>query len=514
MTEPKEVDGSRRVFYTNEKGQLHRYAHVIKDPLTKYYELSKKYFFSSYENLKILSTDTFKITTKLDFDRYLPIDKFKIYDFYHKKYYIIYFTKHPLLYDTGLVYDASSKDESPIALYKKNVLIKISPHYSDEKIEKLELEFNSYIPWDDYDEDDGRNYDGRDYGGRNGGKRRNTKKDKSPPKTTDLDLYKKDLAKLRNDIKNTRGEYTKELEMEAARLYAINPKELGRVINEYNIKGYMNYILPKCKNLTYKGDKDIVVYQDPDTNVYWCYDQETWSKKRKEFNPYNLKNVKREFNSEIVKNKSIKLSREAYDNLKFWTEYTFTLGKVFYNVPENIAQEFAKTIQEGETYHLFRGMTFETEADYAKFLSKYKCGDHGKRECEINFDTFSSWTYNIDVAKNFAGKFFHGIIIEAYFDSNELLIDITKVNDGIFKDRLRYSEDEVIAIPFKGNVTVYDFDPNLKHKFGYTQKKKYNSGAKLGEHVWHDDSSEDSFSFYISDDSFGGKIADTNVELV
>jgi hypothetical protein len=279
-----------------------------------------------------------------------------------------------------------------------------------------------------------------------------------------LENYKMEIDDLVQKIEKYNGHYTPKIEREVAKMYVKNPKDVNKLIERYNIKGYANFILPKCRNLAYNSN-DVVVYQDPDTNEYWCYDKEDWSKKRIEYNPYNLKNVIREFSSEHVNNSSVILSKDAYFNLKFWTELTYTLGKIYYNVSENIAQEFAKTLQKDKIYHLYRGMSFKTEDDYAKFLSKYKCSEGGTSVCVMNFDTFSSWTYDTIISENFSTYFYHGIIIEATFTAEELLIDITKVNDKIFKQKLRYHESEVVAIPFKKEVTVYNFDPSLVEEF-------------------------------------------------
>jgi hypothetical protein len=115
-------------------------------------------------------------------------------------------------------------------------------------------------------------------------------------------------------------------------------------------------------------------------------------------------------------------------------------------------------------------MTFEYEEDHAKFLSKNKCGEkkrsdidewgHQESQCEIEFKTFTSWSYDYSVALNFARKFKHGVVVKYLFSHRQLLVDITKVDDSIFKDRLRYkSEYEVVALPFRGFVIVVDYDP-------------------------------------------------------
>lgn len=247
-------------------------------------------------------------------------------------------------------------------------------------------------------------------------------------------------------------------------MYTINPKPMASIIKEYGLTGYKNYILEKCKNLFYHEPNTEVFIAVDDDKTIWCYSEEEWKKNESgKYNPYNLKNSKMVIGTAPVSDNSVILSASAYNSLKFWTELTYTMGKIYYNVSEEIAQEFAKTLQKDtrdSRYLLYRGMTFEHEEDHVKFLSKNKCSEKKRDICEIEFKTFTSWSYDYSVALNFARKFKRGIVVKYLFSYKQLLVDVTKVDDSIFKDRLRYkSEREVIALPFRGTVTVADYDP-------------------------------------------------------
>lgn len=88
------------------------------------------------------------------------------------------------------------------------------------------------------------------------------------------------------------------------------------------------------------------------------------------YNPYTLDNLERNFNILEPKNIFLKLSDRAYKNIKFWAEYTYTLGKVFFKVPADIAMEYAKTLSQNQTYFLLRGMSFKNKESYSKFFIK------------------------------------------------------------------------------------------------------------------------------------------------
>lgn len=78
----------------------------------------------------------------------------------------------------------------------------------------------------------------------------------------------------------------------------------------------------------------------------------------------------------------------------------------------------------------------------------------------VNFETFTSWTYNKVIARKFASKFLnnkdekgYGVILMKEFRANELLIDLTKISNPLV-----YYEEEVIALPFTGEVYLVNVD--------------------------------------------------------
>jgi hypothetical protein len=431
--------------------QFEKEIKVILDPLylskliTEYYEYTKEYFMThnEYNEYNEYFVD---IHTEAEFLEKLPKNRTQIYSFTDNEHIVIYFIGDPPEYKTvGLLFRLS--DKKPITVYN-NFVFENSREYKKEKMKSLYNEFVSYLfP--------------------------KPKKELISHITKKDQKYNNDFRKLSKKIAdsvNIDGTTTDEIDREIARMYTINPKPMASIIKEYGLTGYKNYILEKCKNLFYHEPHEKVFIAVDDDKTIWCYSEEEWEKnERGKYNPYNLKNTRRAIGTAPVSDNSVIISPEAYNSLKFWTELTYTMGKIYYNVSEEIAQEFAKTLQKDtreSRYLLYRGMTFEYEEDHVKFLSKNKCSEKKRDKCEIEFKTFTSWTYDYNVALNFARKFKRGIVVMGLFSHNQLLVDITKVDDSIFKDRLRYkSEREVVALPFRGTVTVVDYDPtdNVDH---------------------------------------------------
>jgi hypothetical protein len=460
---PRDDDKDYVAVYNNNNSVFSQYARntnveqfekeikVILDPLylskliTEYYEYTKEYFMTHNEYFV-------DIHTEAEFLEKLPKNRTRIYSFTDNEHIVIYFIGDPPEYKTvGLLFRLS--DKKPITVYNNFVFentrkFENSREYKKEKMKSLYNEFVSYL----FPE---------------------PKKELISHITKKDQKYNNDFRKLSKKIAdsvNIDGTTTDEIDREVARLYTINPKPMASIIKEYGLTGYKNYILEKCKNLFYHEPHEQVFIAVDDDKTIWCYSEEEWKKNESgKYNPYNLKNSRRIISTTPVSDNSVIISPEAYNSLKFWTELTYTMGKIYYNVSEEIAQEFAKTLRKDE-YFLYRGMTFEYEEDHVKFLSKNKCGEKkrsdndewgwGESQCEIEFKTFTSWSYDYSVALNFARKFKRGVVVKHLFSYKQLLVDITKVDDSIFKDRLRYkSEREVVALPFKGTVTVADYDP-------------------------------------------------------
>jgi hypothetical protein len=414
-----------------------------KKMLEEYYEYAKDYFVNVYQD------DYFDINSEDDFIKKIPIYLFDIFFFSDNEHLIVFFKDHPEYKTMGLIFKLPDKNsypvqpnKDPVAVYN-NFLFESIYDISDRELDILYEEFDEHLfP--------------------------KPKKERMDHITEKDKQYKKDAYKISKKIADNKGVTTDDIDREIARLYTINPKPIAAIIKEYGLTGYKNYILEKCKNLFYhEPDTEVFIAIDDDKTI-WCYSEEEWEKnERGKYNPYNLKNTRRAIGASPISDNSVILSPEAYNSLKFWTELTYTMGKIYYNVSEEIAQEFAKTLQK-DNYNmlLYRGMTFEHEEDHVKFLSKNKCSEKKRDKCEIEFKTFTSWSYDYSVALNFARKFKRGIVVMGLFSHNQLLVDITKVDDSIFKDRLRYkSEREVVALPFKGTVTVVDYDPtdNVDH---------------------------------------------------
>lgn len=259
----------------------------------------------------------------------------------------------------------------------------------------------------------------------------------------------------------------KELESfhrQIASYYVKNPKLFEDLFEEdpdsyEKIQGYQKYIMSGCSNLQYERD-DIIFYYDEVKKKLWCYNPKDWHKKLSEdsenYNPYTLEGIKREIKDVEPKRESIMLKRPAYGAIRFWSEFTYTLGKVFYKIRPDVAQDFARTLTKNKEYSLFRGMSFPDKKSFSEYLHKIK-SDEVKSKGIVSFETFTSWTYDLELATDFSMKFIeeggHGIILHSVFKADELLIDLTKIGNALDY----YSEEEVIALPFKKQVDIVDY---------------------------------------------------------
>lgn len=239
------------------------------------------------------------------------------------------------------------------------------------------------------------------------------------------------------------GELTDEIKLEIKELFRINPYATFNILNQIDTD---NMYLDSCTNITFKSD-DVFIEYDDSTGKFWCYEKDE-VKDKGEYNPYTLKNLKRTFDSNI-KDKSIKLSDKVLDLIHVWTG-NFTQGKVFFKIDKDIATELSKTLDKNKTYILYRGLQFNNNFEKDKFLKNSKCNE---KYCEsIEFKTFTSWTYNFNVASNFSRNI--GVILKKEFKADELLADLTKIDmDSLVID----SESEVIALPFKGGAKLMNF---------------------------------------------------------
>jgi hypothetical protein len=270
---------------------------------------------------------------------------------------------------------------------------------------------------------------------------------------------------LIKDIKSNSNEVSEDNLKMLALYYSKNPKLITDIERSdprtyERIKGYKDYLLDfyGCNNLQYNEVNNIVFHYDG--KKLWCYNLIEWEEvvKKGVYNPYTLNNFEREFNEDHPSKIMLHLSNRAYKNIKFWAEYTYTLGKVFFKVPSEIAIEYAKTLSKNYTYFLLRGMAFKNIDEYSKFFHKIKYGEFGDdidAKGTVNFETFTSWTYEKVVARKFASKFLnqggYGVMLMKEFKANELLVDLTRITNPLL-----YYEEEVIALPFVGDVYLVD----------------------------------------------------------
>jgi len=277
-------------------------------------------------------------------------------------------------------------------------------------------------------------------------------------------------------------EEIEEIHKELASYYVKNPKPFNDFkkmgTNIYD-EGFKKYLIPGCANLQYSHD-GVVFYYDEKERKLWCYGPKDWAKishvtktKGKEYNPYTLANSEREFSDRELAVKSVTLNKSSHENIKFWTEYTFTLGNVFYKVPEGVANEYAKTLVKNKSYLLYRGMSFKDKKDYSRYLHQIKANELDSKGI-AKFETYTSWSYSKTIAINFSKHFSHdtgyGIVFYKYFKPEELLVDITKIKNHLYFA----SEQEVVALPFKGEVFIEEYiSNNNNNEYIYYNRRDY-----------------------------------------
>jgi hypothetical protein len=100
-------------------------------------------------------------------------------------------------------------------------------------------------------------------------------------------------------------------------------------------------------------------------------------------------------------------------------------------------------------------MSFPTKDSFAAYNSKLNCKGEAYEDCNINFNSYTSWTYNYEVARKFANHFRNklGVILISTFNYDELLVDVTKV-----ANKLDYSNEfEVVCLPIKNKKCKVEF---------------------------------------------------------
>lgn len=142
-----------------------------------------------------------------------------------------------------------------------------------------------------------------------------------------------------------------------------------------------------------------------------------------------------------AQSKKFIFSQSTYDFLNFWFEEGYTFGKVFIRIPYNSYFEFIQT-RSKHPIKLYRGMHFKNSAERDNFVNEHI-------SLGIDFSTFNSWSYSIDVAESFAitnGKN-NGLILERQFNPDEILVDLRKVHLDPENTSFYSHEDEVIILP-------------------------------------------------------------------
>lgn len=410
----------------------------IVDASYPYYESTAKFFEEEdYEGIFIKD----KFFDQISYEQL----SFNDFEYGNEEYVLVHFF-HDNLGDQALLFKVGEPDKPLVRIYKNDEEEEVVP--IDSKFGKnmtpLLIDFLLSKIQDEREER----------------KRSDETKAKEESNDEEIEYWIEKLINLEEDHKDTTRE-----EKKLAALYVKNPKEVLNVAKKlrYFNKSYIkNNIRTECKNLkTY--DDEIFIVPDESSKQVLCYSESEFEDLtlRGEYNPFTLKGIK-DLKYGTPVSSRIHLNNNAYKRLKFWVERTYTLGNVFYKVDEDSAREFAKTIikdddaAEGDNrYKLYRGMSFPTKDSFAAYNSKLNCKGEAYEDCNINFNSYTSWTYNYEVARKFANHFRNnlGVILISTFNYDELLVDVTKV-----ANKLDYSNEfEVVCLPIKNKKCKVEF---------------------------------------------------------
>jgi hypothetical protein len=228
--------------------------------------------------------------------------------------------------------------------------------------------------------------------------------------------------------------------------------------NEENLKKYVD---TSCYNLTKLGE-NVVVYIDSNQKR-WCF-TETQMKDicRSHINPYNnylvntdwahencdeekCVNVSRSICFRGDPDAKLPISNETRRLIHMWTTEIYTFNQVFFYVNCDIRQELAPSRPCREII-LYRGLSFQSEEAMNKFLLD---SSHRNDRVTLDMQTFSSWTYEYSTADFFSRRYDYGLILECKFRTEDVLVDVTKIDY-----EQEYDEQEVIVGPGIYNATL------------------------------------------------------------
>jgi hypothetical protein len=260
------------------------------------------------------------------------------------------------------------------------------------------------------------------------------------------------------------------------RVFKVNQQfSKERLPQPFNYNEFKVYLRSECHNLTGPYTK-VTMIPDPDKkNVLWCFtDQDMEHIKTYGVNPYTGRPFRLQGNEGVYKeipretgfnpsNFKTEVSNESLSFLEFWKREVFSLGNVYFKIPRHIQLDLAKT-RPMKSIKLYRGMSFKNRDLYISFLRKIKCKNRAFNtpdrvddvECELDFDTFSSWTHSREMAYNFAFRYYYnyGVVLERVFQPEEILADLTKIN------KFMTVEEEVIVLPNRYKNIVMTYVPN------------------------------------------------------
>jgi hypothetical protein len=234
------------------------------------------------------------------------------------------------------------------------------------------------------------------------------------------------------------------------RVYVQKPAKVLGLIKQHNpLALRINYEgIEGCRNLHLISD-DLVFYID-ENKTKWCLTPEQW--KEMTDTGYNFytgrKLISNDFSNipetncgKIVEFK--KLSFDARTTLIDWTKNTYTLNNVFFQVEYKTQIELSWT-RPCRPVKLFRGIKFDSEKKRDDFINSAE---------DVEFTTFSSWTYDKKVANKFAthGDYCCGVVISMDVNKEDVLVDLTQIEPYPVK---KYKhEKEVIVLPGNYKIT-------------------------------------------------------------
>jgi hypothetical protein len=119
-------------------------------------------------------------------------------------------------------------------------------------------------------------------------------------------------------------------------------------------------------------------------------------------------------------------------------------------ISDKVKKELKKTINSKNKYTLFRGLSWETPAEFTKLYSKIL---NRYDTIILSLDCISSWSSHFCEAKNFANMKRYGIIFEYNPDLSNILVDFRTIKDTKHETHIK-EFNEIMLLPGEYTLSI------------------------------------------------------------